>query len=63
LEKIQKSGSPIRNKFIWKDADIGIAFWNGKSKGTWYSLKFSKEMNKDLWIYNFVEDRFYKYEG
>ena len=42
---------------------VGTAFWNSKSKGTWYSLKFSKEMNKDLWIYNFVEDKFYKYDG
>ena len=61
-KRYKKAAGPIRNRQIWQDADIGIAFWNGKSRGTWYSLKFSKEMNKDLWIYNFVEDRFYKYE-
>jgi hypothetical protein len=61
--RFKKAAGPIRNKQIWEDADIGIAFWNGKSRGTWYSLKFSKEMHKNLWIYNFLEDRFYKYDG
>jgi len=61
-KKYKKAAGPIRNKLIWQNADIGIAFWDEKSKGTWYSLKFSKEMNKKLWIYNFVEDRFYKYD-
>jgi hypothetical protein len=61
-KKYKKAAGPIRNKQIWQDADIGIAFWDEISKGTKYSLKFSKEMKKDLWIYNFVEDVLYKYE-
>ena len=62
-KKYKKAAGPIRNKQIWQDADIGIAFWNGKSKGTKYSFIFSKEMDKDLWVYNFIGDRFYKCEG
>jgi hypothetical protein len=59
-KKYKKAAGPIRNKQIWQDADIGIAFWDGKSKGTEYSFRFSKEMNKDLWVYNFTNDEFLK---
>lgn len=29
-----KAAGAIRNKEIWKDSDVIIAFWDGKSKGT-----------------------------
>ena len=45
-KKYKKAAGLIRNKQIWQDADIGIAFWDGKSKGTKYSFIFSKEMIK-----------------
>lgn len=42
----------IRNQEIWKDADIGIAFWDGKSPGTAHSFKISKNMNKEFTVFN-----------
>ena len=31
---------------IWKNSDIGIAFWDGKSKGTAHSFKLAKKQKK-----------------
>ena len=54
-EKYEKAAGYKRNKQIWQEADIGIAFWDGKSKGTTHSFDLAKEMNKKLSIYNFVQ--------
>ncbi len=31
----------LRNVEIWKAADLGIAFWDGQSKGTQHSFRHS----------------------
>jgi len=48
----------LRNNEIWDYADIGIAFWNGKSKGTKHSFKLSYERNKKCFIFDFKKKCF-----
>jgi len=48
--KYGKKAGYIRNKEIWKYCDWGIAFWDGKSKGTQHSFKLAKELNKKIII-------------
>ena len=38
----------VRNKKIWEEADEGIAFWDGKSRGTKHSFKLAEKAGKDL---------------
>lgn len=41
-----KSAGYIRNKDIVNHADVVIAFWDGKSKGTKHSIDIAKKENK-----------------
>lgn len=43
----------IRNKLIIDDANIVMAFWNGKSKGTQHSINLAEEQNKLHIVYNY----------
>jgi uncharacterized protein YeaO (DUF488 family) len=47
-----KSAGFKRNFDIWNNADLGIAFWDGISKGTEHSFQISFDQNKKLFIYN-----------
>lgn len=62
-KKYGKRAGFIRNEDIWKEADLGIAFWDGESKGTAHSLKLSKKYKKPLYIYNFKTKEFYLYSS
>lgn len=57
-KRYKKLAGYKRNKQIWQEADLGIAFWDGKSKGTDHSFKLSKEFEKEIFVYNFVEEKF-----
>ena len=48
-----KKAGFLRNQDIVKEADIVIAFWNGKSKGTRHTIELAKENNKQLKVYNY----------
>lgn len=40
-----KSAGYIRNSLIWKDSDLIIAFWDGKSRGTKHTIdKYKGEL-------------------
>lgn len=42
-------GAPLeRNKLIVEECDCLLAFWDGKSRGTKYTLDYAKEMNKPI---------------
>jgi hypothetical protein len=43
-----KSAGFKRNVDIWKEADAGVAFWDGKSKGTAHSFDLAKQYGKHL---------------
>jgi len=47
-DKYGKMAGYVRNSVIWNYADCGIAFWDGKSKGTAHSFKLSKHLNKPI---------------
>jgi len=42
-----------RNAQMWDYADLGIAFWDGISKGTKHSFRLSGERDKKFYIYNY----------
>ena len=48
--RIGKSAGFVRNEKIVSNADIVIAFWDGKSKGTLDSINHAKRLNKQLII-------------
>jgi hypothetical protein len=47
-DKYGRSAGPRRNEQIVEYCDRLIAFWDGKSKGTQYSIRLAKNQNK-LW--------------
>ena len=49
-DKYGKSAGFKRNELIWREADEGIAFWNGESKGTQHSFKLAEKLNKKIKI-------------
>jgi len=40
----------VRNEFIVRDADQVIAFWDGKSRGTAYTIKLAENAGKKVAI-------------
>ena len=52
-EKFGRKAGPIRNEYIIRDSDIVVAFWNGKSTGTYHSINLAKKAGKELLIINF----------
>ena len=60
-DKHGKKAGFIRNSKIWENADFGLAFWDGKSKGTRHSLSIAKNTYKTLIIYNYKEKKFFTY--
>ena len=57
-----KRAGYIRNEQIWEEADCGIAFWDGKSKGTQHSFKLAKKFDKELVVYDYVKKEFVSLE-
>ena len=42
-------GAPLeRNKLIVEECDCLLAFWDGKSRGTKFTLDYAKERNKPI---------------
>ena len=58
-DKHGKSAGFIRNVEIWDNSDFGVAFWDGKSKGTAHSFKLAKKQNKSLYVFNNLINDFY----
>ena len=49
-KKYGRGAGPIRNREIVDAADVVIAFWDGKSKGTKSGLDYAKRKNKEIMI-------------
>jgi len=58
-KKYGKKAGFLRNYDIWDNADLGIAFWDGSSKGTEHSFKISKQQNKVLKVIDYVKGESY----
>ena len=57
---IGKQAGFIRNVEIWDNADYGVAFWDGKSKGTAHSFKLAKKQKKRLFVFDALRNDFYE---
>ena len=57
-DKHGKSAGFIRNQEIWDKSDLGLAFWDGKSKGTSHSFKIAEKQNKELFVFNYIDNKF-----
>lgn len=49
-QKFGKSAPIIRNKEMANLCDYAIAFWDGKSPGTKFTINYCKELNKPIHI-------------
>lgn len=59
-DKYGKSAGYRRNHTIWENSDIGIAFWDGKSKGTAHSFDIAKSQKKTLYVFNYLTNKWIK---
>ena len=46
-----RAAGPIRNKLIVDTADKVVAFYDGKSRGTWHSMSLAKDAGKLLIVF------------
>ncbi len=51
--KYNKAAGPIRNKQMAEYADVLIAFWDGKSKGTKHMIELAKNKGLKVYIINY----------
>lgn len=47
-KKYGRAAGPIRNKEMVEHADLVIAFWDGKSKGTKSLIKYAESSKKEV---------------
>lgn len=50
-KKFKKSAGIIRNQKIVNEADIVIAFWDGRSRGTKHSINLAKKYRRKLYVF------------
>lgn len=50
-DKYGKKAPLIRNKEIVERAELVIAFWDGKSRGTKFTIDYTKKLKKEVKIY------------
>lgn len=61
-DKYGRGAGFIRNNTIWDNSDLGVAFWDGQSKGTAHSFKISEKQNKSLYVFDYIKMNFYLHE-
>jgi hypothetical protein len=49
-DKFGRGAPLVRNKAIVRDADMVVAFWDGKSRGTLHAISTARELGKKLVI-------------
>jgi hypothetical protein len=52
-----KSAGIIRNKKMVDECDVCIAFWDGKSRGTEFTLDYAKKLDKKTYVVDCANDR------
>ena len=55
-QKHGRAATFIRNRAIVDSADIVVAFWDGKSRGTKYTIDYAEKKKKDIIIVNTEKD-------
>ncbi len=51
-KKYGRGAGPVRNREMVKDAEMIVAFWDGKSKGTKHAIDFAQEKKKKVVLVN-----------
>ncbi len=49
-QQYARSAAHVRNRLIVDNADMVLAFWNGKSTGTKYTIDYTKKQGKPVQI-------------
>src|SRR5688500_18307854 len=49
-KKLKRGAGVVRNRDIVAAADLVVAFWDGKSKGTKSTIDITYELRKPIWI-------------
>ena len=52
-DKHSKSAGYIRNKQMGDIADVLVAFWDGKSKGTMHMINTMKQQHKPVFVFHY----------
>ncbi len=55
-DKYGKGAPLIRNKLIVEECDCLLAFWDGKSHGTKFTVDYASQLGKPIKLVNFVTD-------
>jgi len=50
-----KRATFIRNRAIVENSDLLIAFWDGESKGTKYTLNYAKKLGKETKVFMYTK--------
>jgi predicted Rossmann fold nucleotide-binding protein DprA/Smf involved in DNA uptake len=58
-DKYGKRAGFIRNRDIWNNSDVVVAFWDGESKGTKHSFDLAKEFDKDFLVVEYLSKKIY----
>ncbi len=49
LYSVYGKGAPfVRNRLIVDDSDLVVAFWDGKSRGTMYTVEYARKQRKPV---------------
>lgn len=56
-KKFGRKAPIIRNKWIVKDAEMVVAFWNGQSSGTGFTVQYAREKEKPLLVIDYDQLR------
>ena len=46
-----KAAPLVRNRLIVEEADFIVAIWDGRSKGTLFTINYAKKLNKPVKVY------------
>lgn len=50
-DKYGRSAPLVRNRLIVENADIVVAIWDGRSRGTKYTIDYARKLNKHLRLF------------
>ena len=53
-EKYGRKAPLVRNKLIVEECDCLIAFWDGSSRGTKYTIDYAHQLGKPIKIVNYI---------
>jgi len=62
-DKYGKAAGMIRNKSIWKNANYGLAIWDGISRGTKNSIEIAEKSGIPIIVFDFEQKDYFILNG